>query len=101
MKEIDEWVDTVEESKEFREQLQTSDVIREVYNLLLKRGSMTQVNILQRLSGIHGQHIIRKVLKRQAGKAWNIKIGENNAHLHEAIPEADIPAPKTMQWGKK
>jgi hypothetical protein len=99
--EVDVWVDTVEASKEFREQLQTSDVIREVYNLLLKRGSMTQADILQRLSGIHGQHIIRRVLKRQAGKTWNITVGENNSHQHDAIPGADIPAPKTMQWGSQ
>ena len=101
VREINEWIDTVQESKEFRERLQTSDVIREVYNLLLKHGQMTQADILQRLSGIHGQHIIRKVLKRQAGRAWDITVGENNAHLHEAIPDADIPTPKTMQWGKQ
>ena len=91
----------MQESKEFRERLQTSDVIREVYNLLLKHGQMTQADILQRLSGIHGQHVIRRVLKRQAGKTWNIEVGDNNKHLHEAIPGADLPAPKIMQWGKK
>jgi hypothetical protein len=100
VREVEEWIDTVQESKEYREQLQTSDVIREVFNLLRQHGQMTQVDILQRLSGIHGQHIIRKVLKRQAGKAWHITVGENNAHLHEAIPDADLPAPKIQQWGK-
>jgi hypothetical protein len=31
----------------------------------------------------------------------DIKVGENNAHMHEAIPGVHIPAAKTMQWGKK
>ena len=99
--ELPEWVDTVAEAKEFHERLQTADVIRELYNLLLKHGDMTQADILQRLEGIHGQRVVRKCLKRQEGTAWTITQGENNRHLHTAIPGADIPPCKIIKWGSK
>ena len=41
-----------------------------------------------------------EVTKASNGDA-HIKIGDKNKHLHEAIPDADIPAPKVMQWGKQ
>jgi hypothetical protein len=99
--ELSEWVDTVAESKEYREQLQTSDVIREIYSLLLKHGQMTQADILQRLAGIHGKHIVRRVLVQQEGKFWTISIGEKNSHMHQAIAGADIPQGQAVQWGRK
>jgi len=99
--EDDEWTDTVTLSKDKRDAMQTADVIREIYTLLMKRGPMLQGSIIDYLSGIHGKHIIRRVLKRQAGKQWEIYIGDHNGHLHEAIPGADVPAPKVTQWGKR
>ena len=99
--ELPEWIDTVTESKQAHEQMQTADVIREVYNLLTKHGDMTQADIVQRLAGIHGKYIVRRVLVQQKDKFWTITVGEKNAHIHKAIPDADVPTPKTVQWGKQ
>ena len=62
---------------------------------------MTQADILQRLAGIHGKHIVRRVLVQQEGKFWTISIGEKNSHMHKAIPGADIPQGQAVQWGRK
>jgi len=53
--EAKEWTDTVAEGKEKREALQTADVIREVHALLTRRGPMKQGDIVDHLSGIHGE----------------------------------------------
>lgn len=61
---------------------------------------MLQGAIVEHLSGIHGKHIIRRVLKRQVGKHWEISVGEHNAQIHKAIPKAEPPAPNIMMWGE-
>jgi hypothetical protein len=98
--EDDEWSDTVELSKEKREAMHTADVIREIHALLTRRGAMVQGDIIEHLAGTHGKRITRRVLKHQAGKAWNISSGEHNAQVHTAIPGADLPAPRVKLWGK-
>ena len=95
-----EWTDTVAEGKEKHEALQTADVIREVHVLLTRRGPMKQGDIVQRLSGIHGERVIKRVLARQAGKAWDVDKGEHNAKIHTAIADAALPAPRVKLWGK-
>ena len=89
------------EGKEKREALQTADVIREVHALLTRRGPMKQGDIVDNLSGIHGERVIKRVLKRQAGKAWDVDLGEHNAKIHTAIAGADLPAPRIKLWGSK
>jgi ABC-type cobalamin/Fe3+-siderophores transport system ATPase subunit len=95
-----EWTDTVELGKEQHQARQTADVIREIHTLLSRRGPMKQTDIIERLSGLHGKRVIRRVLKQQADKAWEITIGDHNAQIHTAIAEADIPPPTVQQWGR-
>jgi hypothetical protein len=99
--ELDIWVNTVELGREAKVAMQTADVIREIHNLLTRRGPLPQGAILQSLSGIHGERVIRRVLKRQAGKSWEVSTGEHNSHLHTAIPNADIPEPRVVQWSSR
>jgi len=99
--EENEWSDTVALSKEKREAMHTADVIREVHALLTLKGPLKQSDILQQLNGVHGERIIKRVLKRQQGKAWEIDKGEHNAQIHTAIAEASLPAPKVKLWGSK
>jgi hypothetical protein len=96
--ELDEWVDTVSLGKERHEAMQTADVIREVHSVLMRHGPMNQTDILERLKNVHGERIVKRVLRRQEGVAWNITQGEHNARIHEAIPDAEIPAPKVVRW---
>jgi hypothetical protein len=95
-----EWTDTVAEGKEKREALQTGDVIREVHALLTRRGPMKQGDIVAHLNGVHGERVIKRVLARQAGKAWEVEPGEHNAKIHTAMADASLPAPKVKLWGK-
>jgi hypothetical protein len=95
-----EWTDTVTLSKDKRDAMQTGDVIREVHALLTRKGPMKQGDIVDHLAGIHGKHIIRKVLARQAGKAWSVGTGDHNAKIHTAIADAALPAPRVKLWGK-
>jgi hypothetical protein len=97
---LGEWVDTLEESKEKREAMRTADVIREVYFKLTKMGSMNQTNVIESMNGIHGERIIKRVLKAQAGKTWTANKGEHNAIIYSHIPGVELPAPNAMRWGQ-
>jgi hypothetical protein len=61
---------------------------------------MKQGDIVQHLNGIHGERVIKRVLARQAGKAWKVESGDHNAKIHTAIAGADLPAPRVKLWGK-
>ena len=89
--EKNEWVDTVEESKEKREAKQTADVIRMVHHYLMNHGPRKQGEIAKRLQVFHGERIIKRVLLRQDGKMWDITTGDHNAKIHTAIPDAPVP----------
>lgn len=95
----DEWVDTVAESKEKREAMRTADVIREIYFTLTKNGSMNQTQIIESI--MHGERVIKRVLKTQAGKTWTVNKGDHNAYIYSAINGAELPKPKSVQWGVK
>jgi len=98
--ESDEWVDTVAEGKEKREAMQTADVIREVYFKLIKMGSMNQTNVIESMNGMHGERVVKRVLKAQAGKTWTVDKGEHNAIVYSHIPDAELPAPRTVKWSE-
>ncbi len=97
----DEWVDTVAESKEKREAMRTADVIREIFFTLTKNGSMNQSNIIKSLIAIHGERIIKRVLRNQIDKTWTVQKGEHNADIYSHIPGAELPAPRSVSWIQK
>jgi hypothetical protein len=95
---LDEWIHTVAESKEKREALRTADVIRDIYFKLVKNGSMNQSSIIASLDGIHGERVIKRVLKHQIDKTWTMTKGEHNASIYSHIPSAELPAAKPVSW---
>ena len=94
----DEWLDTVQEGKEKREAMRTSDVIREIYFKLTKHGKMNQTTIIENLIGLHGERIIKRVLKNQIDKTWTVSRGDHNSYIYSHIPGADLPSVKTVKW---
>lgn len=94
----DEWVDTVAESKEKREAMRTADVIREIFFTLSKNGSMNQSSTIASLGGIHGERVIKRVLKSQIDKTWTVQKGEHNADIYSHIPDAELPALRSVSW---
>ncbi len=96
--ESNEWVDTLQESKEKRESMRTADVIREVYFKLSRMGPMNQTNVIESMNGIHGERVIKRVLTAQVGKTWIVHKGEHNAYIYSHIPGAELPPPKSVKW---
>jgi len=99
VEECEDWVDTIAEGKEKHEAMRTADVIRDIYFALKRDGSMNQTQVLESIT--HGERVIKRVLKSQAGKTWTVNKGDHNAFIYSAINGAELPKPKSVQWGAK
>ena len=63
----------------------------EFYTKLTKAGPTNQSEVVDSLKKIHGERVVKRVLKNQAGKLWTVNKGAHNADLYSHVPGVTLP----------